>query len=440
MPGQHSVARTTPSFDERIGTRAATIGIIGLGYAGLPLAVGFGRAGFRVMGFDVNPDRVTAVNRCRSYLTDIGDHDLLQLDGRLHAHQSYEGIEELSALTICVPTPLSKTRAPDLSFVLSAVEGVAQRLVPGQLVVLQSTTVPGTTEDVVVSVLERQTGGTVGRDFFVGYAPERVDPANAAGWSLRTTPKLVSGVTAECARRTELLYQQVCDTVVRCPSPRVAELAKIYENTFRQVNIALANELALMCRRLDVSAWDVIDAASTKPFGFLAHYPGPGLGGDCIPVVPHFLSHRLRECGYQTRMIDTAHEINTSMPTLVVDLVSQALNDRGRAVRGSRVLLCGIAYKPNVADLRESPALVIFEELQRRGADLRFCDPHVPSVRVGDYLYRTRPWDEQTVRDADLTVVLTHHDEFLQAPHWDVAAAVVDARNVVRGRDGVYGL
>jgi UDP-N-acetyl-D-glucosamine dehydrogenase len=440
MAAESATATATLTFDDAIRTREARIGIIGLGYAGLPLALGFARAGFPVLGIDKNPDRVAAVNRGRSYLTDLSDAELAKTRDLVSAATSYAGLADVAAVTVCVPTPLSKTRAPDLSYVVAAIEAVAQRLVPGQLVVLQSTTVPGTTEEIVVPAIERATGGTVGRDFFVGYAPERVDPANTAGWNLRTTPKLVSGVTAECARRTQLLYAQVCDTVVACGSPRVAELAKLYENTFRQVNIALANELALMSQRLGVSAWDVIEAAKTKPFGFLAHYPGPGLGGDCIPVVPHFLSHRLREFGYETRMIDAAHEINTAMPGVVTDMVTQALNDRGRAVRGARVLLCGVAYKPNVSDLRESPALVIFEDLQSRGADLTFTDPHVDSVTVGDYVYRSAAWTHETVRAADVVVMLTPHDEFLAEPHFEAATTIVDTRNVVTAQEGVYRL
>ncbi len=440
MRGETTITGTSEAFDAAIATRTATIGIIGLGYAGLPLAVGFADTGFDVLGIDLDPDRVASVNAARSYLTDMSDADLARLDGRVSADTTYDRVGEASAFIICVPTPLSKTRTPDLSYVVAAVEAVAARLVPGQLVVLQSTTMPGTTEEILVAALERATGGTVGRDFFVGYAPERVDPANTAGWNLHTTPKLVSGVTDECARRTELLFQQVCETVIRCGSPRIAELAKLYENTFRQVNIALANELALMCQRLGVSAWEVIDAAASKPFGFMPHYPGPGLGGDCIPVVPHFLSYRLREYGYQTRMIDAAHEINTAMPGFVVDLVTRALNDRGQAMRGARILLCGVAYKPNVSDLRESPALVIFEELRRRGADLSYADPYVASVTVGDYVYEAQPWNIANAATADVVLMLTPHDEFIAAPYWNAAKTVVDTRNVVAPREGVYQL
>jgi UDP-N-acetyl-D-glucosamine dehydrogenase len=381
---------------------------------------------------------VEAITAGRSYLVDVPAERYAAVEGKLTATTDYGVVATLDALTICVPTPLSKTRTPDLSYVVAAAESVAEQLAPGQLVILQSTTYPGTTEQVIRPILER-AGAVVGRDFFLGYAPERVDPGNKQ-WDVHTTPKLVGGVSAECLRRSRLLYETIVETVQPVSSPMVAETAKLHENTFRAVNIALANELALMCDKLGISPWEVIEAAASKPFGFLPHYPGPGLGGDCIPVVPHFLSYRLRECGYQTRMIDAAHEINTAMPGFVVDLVTRALNDRGMAVRDARILLCGVAYKPNVSDLRESPALVIFEQLQRRGAQIAYSDPHVASVTVGDYVYSSTPWDPAIVRSADVVVMLTPHDEFLAAPHWEAAATVVDTRNVVASGVGVYRL
>ncbi len=417
-------------FDASIRDRSALIGVIGLGYAGLPLAVGFAETGFGVAGVDTNSRRASAVNERASYLPDVSSQTLEELP-KLSAATGYDRVHAMTALTICVPTPLSKTRTPDLSFVVAAAEKAAAHIQPGALVVLQSTTVPETTLQVLVPIFERATGGTVGVDFFLGYAPERVDPANRDGWTLRTTPKIVSGVTAECRRRTALLYSTVVDTVVEVSSTTVAEMVKLYENTFRQVNIALANELALVSSRLGISAWEVIDAAATKPFGFMAHYPGPGLGGDCIPVVPHFISHRLKEYGYQTRMIEVAHEINTGMPDHVVGRVTEALNGRGRAVHGARILLLGVAYKPNVSDLRESPAMRIFTDLAGRGGDVRFCDPHVASVAVDGRIYRSDPWTAETVADADCIVMLTHHDEFLEEPLWrDADAVVVDTRNV----------
>src|SRR5919199_4712186 len=332
----------------------------------------FAEVGFEVTGIDLDESRVRAVGEGRSYLVDVPAERYEGVDGRLSASTDYARVEELDALTICVPTPLSKTRTPDLSYIVSTAESVASPLGEGQLVVLQSTTYPGTTEEIVLPILER-SGAKVGEDFFLGYAPERVDPGNK-DWSIRNTPKLVAGVTDECRRRTEALYRQIVDTVVPVSSPMVAETAKLHENTFRAVNIALANELALMCDRLGISAWEVIDAAKTKPFAFMAHYPGPGVGGDCIPVVPHFLTWRLREKGYATRLIDAAHAVNRDMPLHVAGKVVDALNDAGRAVKGSRIVVLGVTYKPDVHDTRESPALEVIRELDRRGGAVRFCD------------------------------------------------------------------
>src|SRR3954465_10771215 len=311
------------AFDERVASREAKLGIVGLGYAGLPLAMLFAEVGFDVTGIDLNESRVRAIGQGESYLVDVPTERYQGVDGRLSATTDYAQVEELDALTICVPTPLSKTRTPDISYIVSAAESVASHLRGGQLIVLQSTTYPGTTEEIVLPILER-SGARVGEDFFLGYAPERVDPGNRK-YTIRNTPKLVAGVTPECRRRTELLYRQVVETVIPVSSPMVAETAKLHENTFRAVNIALANELALMCDRLGISAWGVIEAAKTKPFGFLDHYPGPGLGGDCIPVVPHFLAWRLREYGYTNRLVDAAHEVNASMPVHVIQKVADAL-------------------------------------------------------------------------------------------------------------------
>ncbi len=361
------------SFRERIATRKAAVGIVGLGYAGLPLALEFAEVGFRVSGIDIDEERVAAVREGRSYLVDVPASRYDEVEGRLNAGADYAAVADLDALTICVPTPLSKTRTPDISYIVSAAEEVAENLRAGQLIVLQSTTYPGTTEEIVLPILER-SGLEVGVDFFLGYAPERVDPGNRE-FSIRTTPKLVAGMTPECLERTELLYQQIIDPVISVSSPMVAETAKLHENSFRAVNIALANELALMCDRLGISVWDVIDAAATKPFGFMPHYPGPGLGGDCIPVVPHFLSWRLREYGYSAQLIDAAHEVNAQMPIYVVQKIADALNQQGMPIKGSRLLLLGMAYKPNIQDLRESPSLEVMRQLLLREGEVRYCDP-----------------------------------------------------------------
>jgi UDP-N-acetyl-D-glucosamine dehydrogenase len=417
------------AFEDRIATREARIGIVGLGYAGLPLAAEFAEAGFDVVGIDLNADRVAAVNAGRSYLVDVPDKRYAELDGRLRATVDYGAVSELDALTVCVPTPLSKTRTPDISYIVAAVEAIADNLRPGQLVVLQSTTYPGTTEEIVLPILER-AGRRVGEDVFLGYAPERVDPGNPA-YTIKNTPKLVAGVTAECLRRTELLYQPIVETVMPVSRPMVAETAKLHENTFRSVNIALANELALMCDRLGISVWEVIAAAASKPFGFLPHYPGPGLGGDCVPVVPHFLAWRLREYGYSAQLIDAAHEVNAHMPIYVVQKIADALNEVGRPIKGSRVLLLGMAYKENVHDTRESPSLEVMRQLLTRGGDVTYCDPWVDEIELEGTVHRSVPWSSGSVDSADCVVVLTPHRQFLDEPHWQDAKLIVDTRNVV---------
>src|SRR3954451_902090 len=416
------------AFDERVASREAKLGIVGLGYAGLPLAMLFAEVGFAVTGIDLNEGRVKAVGEGHSYLVDVPEKRYQGVKGRLSATSDYAQVEELDALTICVPTPLSKTRTPDISYIVSAAESVAGHLREGQLVVLQSTTYPGTTEEIVLPILERD-GAKVGEEFFLGYAPERVDPGNK-DWSVRNTPKLVAGVTDECRRRTETLYRQIVDDVVPLSSPAVAETAKLHENTFRAVNIALANELALMCDRLGISVWEVIDAAKTKPFAFLAHYPGPGLGGDCIPVVPHFLSWRLREYGYSAQLIDAAHEVNAHMPVYVVQKIAEALNEAGKPIKGSRLLLLGMAYKSDVHDTRESPSLEVMRQLLERGGEVRYCDPWVPEVDLEEgNEHESVPWGEDAVAWADGVVLLTPHREFAEPGPWEQANLVVDTRN-----------
>ena len=420
---------TASTLEERIAARNATVGIIGLGYAGLPLAIEFAEAGFQVVGIDLSDERVRRVNQRRSYLVDVPVARYEGVDGRLRATSDYAAVAELDAMTICVPTPLSKTRTPDISYVVSAAEAVAENLREGQLVVLQSTTYPGTTEEIVLPILERH-GRKVGADIFVGYAPERIDPGNKM-YTIATTPKLVAGVTPQCLKQTELLYRQIVETVVPVSNTTVAETAKLHENTFRAVNIALANELALMCDRLGISVWEVIEAASTKPFGFLPHYPGPGLGGDCIPIVPHFLAWRLREYGYSAQLIDAAHEINAYMPVYVVQKIADALNQHGMPIKGSRLLLLGMAYKPNVHDIRESPSLEVMRQLIAREGDVRYCDPLVPEFELDGVHHRGVEWSPESVRRTDCVVMLTPHRQFLDQPHWEDARLILDTRNVI---------
>jgi UDP-N-acetyl-D-glucosamine dehydrogenase len=423
-------------FRERVATRDLRIGIVGLGYAGLPLALAFAETGFPVVGIDLDEERVAAVNAGRSYLVDVPDGRYAHAGGRLSATSDFAVVGGLDALTICVPTPLSKTRSPDLTYVIAASRAVAEHLTAGQVVMLQSTTYPGTTQELVLPILE-QDGRKVGRDVFLGYAPERVDPGNVH-FDVHNTPKLIAGVTEACRERAEAVYGTIVEQVVPVSSPMVAELAKLHENTFRAVNIALANELALMCDHLGVSAWEVIDAATTKPFAFMPHYPGPGLGGDCIPIVPHFLSWRLREYGYSARMIDAAHEINASMPVHVVHKIADALNAQGRAIKNSRILVLGAAYKPEVHDTRESPSLQIMQNLVARGADLRYCDPWVPTVPVGEGLLESVEWSADEAGAADCVVMLTAHRQFLDEPHWEDARLVVDTRNVIPAGEHVW--
>jgi UDP-N-acetyl-D-glucosamine dehydrogenase len=423
------VASSTQGFAERIATREAGVGVIGLGYAGLPIALTFAESGFHVTGIDLDEDRVRTIRERRSYPGDPATERYEEVGERLQATTDYAAVSELDAVIICVPTPLSKTRTPDLSYIVSAAESLATALRQDQLVVLQSTTHPGTTEEIVLPILERN-GDRVGTDFFLGYAPERVDPTNPT-YTVRNTPKLVAGVTEECLRRTQLLFSTVLDVVVPVSSTMVAETAKLHENTFRAVNIALANELALMCDRLGISAWEVIDAAATKPFAFLPHYPGPGLGGDCIPVVPQFLAARLREYGYSAQLIEAAQEINAHMPIYVVQKVSDALNDIGLPIKDSRLLLLGVAYKPGVSDIRESPSLEVMRQLLARGGDIRYCDPFVPELELDGAKHLSVEQSAERFQEADCVVVLTPHRQFLKRALWDRAPLIVDTRNAV---------
>jgi UDP-N-acetyl-D-glucosamine dehydrogenase len=431
-----SVVPDYKSFGELMATRSARIGIVGLGYAGLPLGMAFAEAGFTVTGIDINEERVAAVCARESYLVDVPSERYDGIGDRLTATTDFSAVAELDAITICVPTPLSKTRSPEMTYIVSAAEAIAEYLQPGQLIVLQSTTYPGTTEEVVLPILAAR-GGQVGEDFFLGYAPERVDPGNP-NYDIRTTPKLVSGVTEECRQRTAQLYQPIVEHVIPLSSTMVAETAKLHENTFRAVNIALANELALMCDRLGISPWEVIDAASSKPFGFMPHFPGPGLGGDCIPVVPHFLASRLKEYGYSARLIDAAHEINAHMPVFVLQRIADALNQGSRAINGSRLLLLGLAYKANVHDTRESPSLEIMRQLIARGADVQYCDPYVSHMTLDDVEHHSVGFTVEELESADCVVVLTAHRDFLEEPLWDHARLIVDTRNVVPRAPGVH--
>jgi len=421
-------ARLTAKFQ----ARTARLAIVGLGYVGLPMAIEFARAGFRVTGVDTDRERCAALAAGRSYIEDLDDSALAAAlaDCRLRATTEETALAEADAVLICVPTPLRKSKDPDLTAILAAGEAVARHLRPGQLIVLESTTYPGTTEEVLLPMLE--AGGLkVGEDFYLAFSPERVDPGNAT-YGVANITKLVGGCTSEGTEVAAALYRQIVAEVVAVSSPRVAEAAKLLENTFRSVNIAMANEMSIVCRHLGIDVWEVIDAAATKPFGFMAHYPGPGIGGHCIPLDPHYLSWKARLSGYEPRFIGLASEINGAMPRHVVDLVTDALNDASKCVRGSRLLVLGVAYKPNVGDFRESPALEIFELLEKRGARISYCDPFVPSLAVGHSTWRACDLTPGLVREADCVLVVTHHRAFDFEMVVREAQIVVDTRNATR--------
>ena len=412
----------------RIDAREAVVGIVGMGYVGLPLAMTFADAGFRVVGVDVNAARVDALNAGHSHIEDIeSEHLARHRDGGLfEATTDFGRLAECDAVSICVPTPLRKTRDPDMSFVMQATEQVAAHLRPGQLVVLESTTYPGTTRELVLPAFEAR-GLTVGQDVFLVFSPERVDPGRT-DFTTQSTPKVMGGVTPACMETAEALYGAAFASVVPVSSPEVAEMSKVFENTFRAVNIGLANELLLMCEALGISSWEVIDAAATKPFGFMKFTPGPGLGGHCIPVDPHYLSWKLRGLNYTARFIELASEINTQMPRFWTQRVQDALNDAGKALNGSSVLVLGVAYKPDVSDLRESPALDIIGLLAEKGARVQYHDPHVPAF-AHDGLEMTSVQDlDGAVAAADCVVFVTDHADYDAEQLAAAARAFVNTR------------
>src|SRR3989449_7649131 len=379
-----------------IRDHAARIAVVGQGYVGLPLAIEFARAGFTVAGLDTDPERVAALEEHRSYVGDVASDEIGRLagEGRYEATSDFSGLERSDVVIICVPTPLRKSKDPDISYIVAAAEQVAARFRPPQLVVLESTTYPGTTEELLLPMFEAR-GARVGENFFLAFSPERIDPANRA-FTLHEIPKVVGGVTAACTEMAALLYRQIVGRVVEVSSPKVAELAKLYENVFRNVNIALANEFALMCRRLDVSTREVIGAAASKPFGFMPFYPGPGTGGHCIPVDPGYLAWKMRLNGYEARFLHLADEINRSMPAYVVGLIAEALNPRRRSLHGAQNLALGVAYQPGVADIRESPAIEVLTQLRQCGALTSYAHPHVPVITVdGVVLQATQLTDER---------------------------------------------
>jgi len=405
-----------------------TIGIVGLGYVGLPLAVAFAESGASVIGADLDPERVAAIRAGRSFIEDVPTAALGELvaAGRLGAADDVAALKDCDAIIICVPTPLGKSKEPDISFIVSAADAIAAIIRPGQLVVLESTTYPGTTQEVLLPRFEAR-GIAAGEDFFLAFSPERIDPGNTR-YTLRDIPKVVGGLTEACRELVAALYGRIT-RVVPVSSPETAEMVKLFENTFRSVNIALVNEFAIMCRKLGLSVWEVIGAAATKPFGFMPFYPGPGLGGHCLPSDPYYLSWKVRLEGYEPRFITFADEINRRMPEYVVGLVTDALNARERAVRGSRILVLGVAYKPNVGDTRDSPALEIFETLLAKGARVEYHDPLVPSLRVGGARRESLDWRTLDLAAWDVVLVLTAHASYEWAAVVRGARLVIDTRN-----------
>jgi UDP-N-acetyl-D-glucosamine dehydrogenase len=415
----------------KIHDRTVKIGVIGLGYVGLSLAVEFAKAGLRVTGIEIDPDKVARLQGGDSYVQDVKPYEVKGLiaDGKFLVVNDYRVLEELDAVSICVPTPLSKTKDPDISYIAAATKEIVTYLHPGQLIVLESTTYPGTTDEVILPALQK-SGLEVGREFFVAFSPERIDPGNAQ-FNTQNTPKIIGGVTKACASVAKALYELAIQRVVPVSSARTAEMVKLLENTFRAVNIGLVNEVALMCDRLKIDVWEVIEAAATKPFGFMPFYPGPGLGGHCIPVDPYYLAWKLKTLDYKARFIELAAEINTNMPWYVVSKVVDALNERRKSVNGSHILVLGVTYKRNTSDLRESPALDIIKILQDKGATVSFYDTFVSDLQRLDGALHV-PLDEAIVQAADCVIIATDHstvDYEWVAAH---AQIVVDTRNVTK--------
>jgi UDP-N-acetyl-D-glucosamine dehydrogenase len=417
---------------DKIRSKRARIGIIGLGYVGLPLAVEFAKAGFEVTGFDVDQAKVSSINKSHSYIGDVASEDVAAVvkAATLSATDDMSKLHDMDAIDICVPTPLRKTRDPDLSYVVLAVDAVRARLRPGQLVILESTTYPGTTDEVVQPALE-EGGLKAGKDFYLAFSPERVDPGNPT-YTTRTIPKVVGGVNDISTELATELYGSIISTIVPVSSTQVAEMVKLLENTFRAVNIGLVNEIALMSHRMNIDVWEVIEAASTKPFGFMPFYPGPGLGGHCIPIDPFYLSWKARQNGFECRFIELAGHINGSMPAFVVERVSEALNSRQKAINGSRIHIFGVAYKKDVSDMRESPALDVLELLHRRGAILSYTDPHVPILEHAGMSLKSVAEGDVAGDGIDCAVICTNHSTFNYREMPKRFPLVVDTRNALK--------
>jgi len=412
---------------------SAKIGILGLGYVGLPLAAAFGEAGFKVTGIDLDPRKVDTISKGESYVQDVHERQITRLvkEGKLTATTDFSALRECDAVSICVPTPLRKTGDPDMSFILSATEQLAQYIHPGMIIVLESTTYPGTTREVLLPKLGKDKGLVVGKDFFLAFSPERVDPGRQ-DWTTLNTPKVIGGITEECSEVAAAWYAEALKTVVQVSSAETAELSKLLENTFRMINIGMVNELAIMCERLGVDVWEVIDAAATKPFGFMKFTPGPGLGGHCIPIDPLYLSWKMKAFQYNARFIELAADINTNMPRYVVSRVSDAFNERGAVLKGSRCLVLGAAYKADIDDIRESPALDVIGLLQKKGALVEYHDPYIPRLRTHDDVEMESVKDVMdAVHHADCVVIITNHSSYDYKAILKEAKFIFDSRNAL---------
>jgi UDP-N-acetyl-D-glucosamine dehydrogenase len=426
-----AVETTAGILEEKIRSRRARIGIVGMGYVGLPLAVEFAKAGFSVTGIDTNEEKVRRVNAGDSYVGDVPSSTLGPLveSGKLRATADFSALLDLDTVNICVPTPLRKTKDPDMSYIVASCQEIARHFHAGMLVILESTTYPGTTYELVLPMLAKP-GLEVGRDFFLCFSPERVDPGNPV-YQTANIPKVVGGCTPACTRMGELFYKQAIERVVPVGSTQVAEMVKLLENTFRMINIGLANEMAMMCANMGIDVWEVIDAAATKPFGFMPFYPGPGLGGHCIPIDPFYLSWKTKQTGIEARFIELAGYINGQMPHFAVDRVRDALNSAGKAVKGSRIHIMGVAYKRNIDDLRESPALDVMLLLQRWGGVVTYSDPYVPVLRLDGQNLEASP--EEAAAAADCVVIVTDHSSFDYKALVERSRLIVDTRNALKG-------
>lgn len=422
---------TAEILAEKIRTRRARVGIVGLGYVGLPLAVEFAKAGFSVTGIDISQEKARRVNAGESYIGDIPSSVLAPLveSGKLRATTDFDAVLELDTINICVPTPLRKTKDPDMSFIVSSCQEIARHFHAGMLVILESTTYPGTTDEVVLPMLTK-SGLEAGRDFFLCFSPERVDPGNPKFQTLNI-PKVVGGCTAPCTEMGRLFYAQALEHVVPVSSTQVAEMVKLLENTFRMINIGLVNEMAMMCDRIGINVWEVIDAAATKPFGFMPFYPGPGLGGHCIPIDPFYLSWKTKQAGIEARFIELAGYINGQMPHFVVDKIQKALNEASKPVKGTKIHIMGVAYKRDIDDVRESPALDVMLLLQRMGATVTYSDPHVPAIRLDGLDLHATP--ESSAAGTDCVVIVTDHAAFDYAALVERSLLIVDTRNALKG-------